>query len=69
MIRLFVLLLMFQWATPDKMVYVRNCSQNKFVLLYSDPSRTLALPNPFLANRDGSYKFYTPNNCVSVEVK
>ena len=69
MTKLCALLLLFQWSTPSRMVYVRNCAQKKFVLLYSDPSRTLALPNPFLANRDGSYKFYTPNSCISVEVK
>ena len=69
MARLLLLLSLFQWTTPDKMVYVRNCAQNKFVLLYSDPSTTIARPNPFLANRDGSFKFYVRTNCVSVEVK
>jgi hypothetical protein len=51
---------------PNAMVQVKTCS-GKWADIYADRRMTVRLPNPFLANSDGSYEFYTPDTCVEAK--
>jgi len=48
-------------------VFVRDCG-GKFVNVYADKAKTIQMPNPFLADADGSYKVYTQGGCLEVTV-
>lgn len=48
------------------MIEVSTCDK-KFAVLYADKKMTTPLPNPFLANADGSYTFASPSKCFVVK--
>jgi hypothetical protein len=51
---------------PYAMVYVKTCS-GAWATIYADKRMTIPLANPLVVNRDGSYDFYTPNQCVKIK--